>query len=405
MANGVVGIDLIGNTGAGRDEATAYAARLGGRFARVSNDIPQCQLLLPFGITPLYRVKNQDWNDDDAHRHIPNAEVWVDKLHAEAPPGCDLYLINEPGDEDPEVLGKWLQRCVKRLRAINAGLPMNLKRHGVAPNWGYGRPTPQTWDALAPYIREYVADGHYLAAHEGYDAMFDTFTKAYPHVIGRMLKPKQAFGGTWIITEFASSLDAYHGWECWQSDTATADKWEEAFKWYAANGFYVIPFTYHRWQECFRYSHNDVIKNRLIKVNKEFPVMSNPTTPAPTENGIRGVIVRFPPGVPYRNLRTQPNASAADVGDLLVNEEIVAYTAAMQGDWCYVEREFDSIRGWALFTGVEFVPALLPPTGVTLTPEQVALLRSALTVAGDAVAVATGVLDEAEGTPGTGGGF
>src|SRR5690606_23500360 len=90
---------------------------------------------------------------------------------------------------------------------------------------------------------------------------------------------------TWIVTEFASAYDAYIGWDYpgWRTAEQTADEWAQAAAWYAEHSYYMIPFTYLEWQMAFRYYNTDVIKDRLVTVNREHPVLiSNPPAP-PTE--------------------------------------------------------------------------------------------------------------------------
>src|SRR5690606_25845830 len=164
---------------------TEYAVRLGGKYARVTNDAEWCSILLERGITPLYRVKSGAWDDDDAHRSF-HPETWVDKLHREAPTGCVLYVENECRQEDPGVIASWYRRVLNRLREINAALPANQKRLAIAYNWAAGQPEPAVHDALFDVTLEWVNDGMLLGSHEGYlRGTWETWEQAFIWSIGR----------------------------------------------------------------------------------------------------------------------------------------------------------------------------------------------------------------------------
>lgn len=403
--NGVLGLHIIADTGQSNDPAIAFARQLGGRYAMLVNaDWKLYQPLLDSGIEVIGRIKNDDWNDDDADNH-QTGKAWARHLH-DVYPDTRVYLTagNELGVETPVRTQNWMVEFVEeaaRLGHRTAG----YHSHFLSPPRGYWKTQTRATDALR-------AHQGMVCVHKGFTVTpFDLRgQKAIDEDFSRILEILE-YGVPVVVTEYTGSKKPDEGWQYLYRDANDGLRvdWalvETAFglAWLAKYGVYATFFTFYPWNNGrgFEIFNNAEFKTGLIAINKEYPVMSNPTIPPPSGGGIRGVVTAFPVGVPFRNLRVQPFASAADVGDLNVNDEVVAYANPQAPEWRYIERASDNAKGWALWTNVTFIPALLPPTGVVLTPEQALRLRGHAKAADDAAAGIMAVLDEAEGTPGTG---
>lgn len=370
--NGCLGVHTIPEGGYSRDAAIRSILDIRGKYVTCVNDPALCQMVLDVGGVPLYRVHTQDWNDDDADAHF-DARVFVRKLHAESPAGSILYIANEVGTNNPVRLNTWTLNAVDEAN--------KLGRKVIAYNWSYLNPPDSIWDILEPSAKALAAGGHFFGWHEGYDTTYDTLAKAFPHAIGRFLYCQKRFGGNHLITEFAASKTPHDGWKTWLTWQQWAALLEDAVRAvYAPNGAFVTPYTLFVWRRGFEYYDAPELKLAMNRINQEYPV-SNPTIPAPTTDGTLVRITGLPAGVPFRNIRTQPTASATDVGDLKVGDVVTAYLNAQTLDsWCYV-RYAGGVEGWTLFAGVVY-EALPITTDVTYTAAEHAALVEAYQVLG-----------------------
>lgn len=277
--NGLFGLHIEGNTGAGREEPTAYANRLRGAYATVVNDPEQARLLMALGVTVFYRVKTDDWNDDHAHLNIHNPAAFARHLHEQAPAGAVLYSCNEPGNGDLVKLNDWHIAFIDEAE--------RLGRKVIAFNFSFGTPEHEDWDALAPAMRRLVDGGHWIGVHEGFtgehkggypvydgDKLVDVRPKyelAYPWLVGRFLPIKQKFGGKWAVTEITSSAGAHNGWrDIPLTEGEYADQLAFAAKLYAQHGVPATIFTYHSWKSGFAFSDALSLKERLITMNQQY---------------------------------------------------------------------------------------------------------------------------------------
>lgn len=392
--NGIIGLHIEANSvGYSRDSAMATALQVGGKFCVVVNDPLLCSMLLEIGITPIYRINRQGFLDDNAHQRGYRAGAYVRQANMEVPDKrVLLYLNNEPGQNDLHILNDFTLEGVFEANALGRKL--------VALNWSYGNPEPSAWDELAPCVRALVAGGHYVGFHEGVDLAHPTLASCSPDLIGRFLEAKRRFGFKALITEWAASKDAYHGWQTWMSAQQYASVTEDAARLvYAPNGVAgVMPFTLFKWQDGFDYHQSDELKNAFKGINLRVPVKDQPVTqpvPAPTTGGMPRKVTGFPANVLFRNIRKQPGATdpASDVGDLKVGDVITAWLPLRPDGWTYIKRAADNVEGWVLFTGVLTTspdPIPVPVVkGKLLTPAKEAELRAHL-------AAIAAILDSAE---------
>lgn len=79
--------------------------------------------------------------------------------------------------------------------------------------------------------------------------------------------------------------------------------------------------------------------------------------PPPTTGGLLRVVKSLPGGIQWRNIRTEPDSDADDIGNLVVGDVITEYETRPDG-WGYLSRAKDGVEGWALFKGVVTVPVM-----------------------------------------------
>lgn len=368
--SGAIGIHVEANSeGYSRDRAVQCARNIGGGFATIVNDPQLCMMLLDVGVTPIHRINRQGLLDDNQQQYH-NTREYIRTAHIEVPDKrALLYWNNEPGQMDLARLNEAALEAMDEARQLGRTL--------CILNWSYGNPEPAAWDAIAPAVRAAAAGGHYVGFHEGTDLQHPTLASCYPDLIGRFLKAKQRFGFQALVTEFAASRDAWHGWQTWDSDFArTCD--DTVREVYAPNGVYMTPFTAFLWHEGFDYINSPALQAAWAETNRRYPVSQ--TINPPTSGGVPIRITGLPPGVPFRNIRTQPRSDALDVGDLNVGDLVTAYTNALTPDnWCYLERGADGVTGWTLWTGVEY-ETVTPPSErrISWSVEEVAAFEEAV---------------------------
>lgn len=413
--SGYIGAHIIGGAGGGysRDSADRVLGDIGGKGVVVVNDAAMVRKVLERGGIAAHRINRPNFEDDDGDAHfdavayvnVANIELSVAETGLPPDRRGVIYLGNEIGTGTPARTEEWLVRGCDRATALN--------RKVVMGNWSYLNPYDGYFPKIERAIQALKRNGGWMGHHEGSDAQYRTFEAAFASgAIGGCLKWKQAYGYKVWLTEFAGSLTAHDGYKALYA--GQPEQWVDVLlktvvNLCAPHDILLSIYTMFEWQRDFAFYNDPALIGAIASINRRYPVMTQIINP-PASGGTRGVVTAFPVGVPFRNLRVQPFASAADVGDLNVNDEVVAYASAQAPDWRYVTREADGVKGWALWTNVTFVPALLPPVlpgsqGVVLTPEQALRLRGHAKAADDAAAGIMAVLDEAEGTPGTGTNF
>lgn len=347
---GVLGLHIEGNTGGNRVDAEVYAHDLKGRCAVVVNDRECAQHLLDAGLTVFYRQKSADWNDDEAHQHF-DARAYVRKLHAEAPLGAILYVINEPGHADLAKLNTWL------LAAVDEAT--KLGRIILAPSFAPMQPELAEWDVIMPAVRAIVAAGGWIAVHETFYPGHDG-VGAIPNYVGRVVAFKKKFNiPRVLVSELAWTFNAYDGWETHLTEDQYADQLEIAVKLYAANGIYATIFTFFQWQKNFAIRNKSILKGRLMVINQENPVVPSVTSVPPV---ITPPVV-YPEGTfaadkvvlqTQLRLRATPGLTGKFLRFLSKGEQVVVYGQPVvplkdpggSYDWVRVKTSRDE-AGWA----------------------------------------------------------
>lgn len=352
-ADKVLGLHIIGDTGGSNENAVAFARQLGGKYATVVNsDWKLVQPLLNSGIEVIARVKNKDWNDDDADNHQSGKE-WAQYLHNVYPDTRTILTAgNELGDATPERTQAWMVEFIEaaaRLGHRTAG----YHSHFLSPYRGYWATQTRAFDALR------ANDGR-VCVHKGFAAKW----KDVPDLRGQTAIDEDfsrileilAYDVPVVVTEFTGSKQPDRGWEFLYKDAAGTIRVDWALaeaklglKWLADYGVYATYFTWWKWHngEGFELAgdedHKKDFRAGLIDINFTTTVKERPmqTYPAPTSGGVRARLTTVPGKL--INVRAQPNPNDAltnnstDLGDLLVGDEVIWYPNDAIGDWVHVE--------------------------------------------------------------------
>lgn len=269
MNTGVIGIHADGTApGASRDITVRNAQQIGGGYALSVNDADACKRLWDAGVTPIYRLKDARFDDDNAHQHF-SAEAYIrlcdyNLRMAGAPQETVINWNNEPGNQDLAVLKRELRLAIETARSLNRIL--------VVLNIAYRNWTISDWDYLAEELALIKRYGFFVGVHEGYKSPeFPDLNSAFKECIGRFIESMLKYGFKVIVTEFAASLKPDYGWSAW----LTVEQWIALLR--AAVAFvyepYGIPicvFTLYEWAHDFEYVNAETLKHGMALINQEF---------------------------------------------------------------------------------------------------------------------------------------
>lgn len=376
---GAIGTHIEANSpGYSRDIAVANARQIGGKYATVVNDALLCLMLLDVGIIPIHRINRNGLLDDNAHQKGYSAREYVRTAHAEVPDKrAPISLNNEPGQNDLERLRDFMLEGIDEANKLGRKL--------ACFNWSYGNPEPSAETVLAPVYRAIAAGGHFFCVHEGTDAQHPTLKDCYPSLIGRFLDVQKKYGFKVLVTEFAASLDAWHGWQTWQTAQQFAKACEDTVREvYAPNGVYMTPFTLFQWKIGFDYINSDELKNAWAGINARIPVKEQPVTQQPGwvthdwGKRIDGATVRNTANV---NIRPEPNENSKPVLGVLKDGETVAYwdKPYSGGAYLWFKVLYMGLERYvAQVAGLRFEAPVVTPATVTYTWAEHTALVAAL---------------------------
>ncbi len=233
----VLGLNILGDRSLPREKILLDVAALDAKYHVVMNNPGLADAVLATGADVIYR----QWDDDHANQR-EDARQFVRNRHALAPPGCLLYLGNEPDRTTLAQLNRWttdaLDECEK------------LGRVGVILNWATGNPEGADWQQLRGCVEKAYAGKHLLGLHQYFGAPFDAFRTWH---IGREQDVYRAFGDRTpeiVITELGyvhanadGSLDAYRGWRGDLSADQYADDLGKAVGHYVRYGIHACLFA------------------------------------------------------------------------------------------------------------------------------------------------------------------
>lgn len=401
---GAIGAHIIASSpGYSRDAAVASVREIKGAYATVVNDPLLCMMLLDIGVTPIHRI-NRNGLLDDNQQQYGTTRLYIQTAHTEVPDKRALLNWNNEPAHDPHRLLK------EGLIAVDEAV--KLGRTLVMLGYSYGNPEPEVHAILDPLYRRMAETGMIYACHEGTDKAHPTLKDCYPDLIGRFLPVQKKYGFKVLVTEFAASLDALHGWQTWQTWQEYAKACEDTVREvYAPNGVYMTPFSLFPWQIGFDYHNSPELKQAWAGINVRYPVKEQPVTnpiliPPPTTGGVLASLTKLP-GL-FVNVRAQPNPASAtsnpsaDVGDLALNDVVKWFPDAKQGEWVYIVpvNAPKANAGWVSlqYGAVAFtpVPPLTPTVkGRYLSPEAQARIRAHSKAIDDANAAIMAELDTA----------
>lgn len=375
---GAIGAHIIASSpGYSRDAALVSAREIQGKFCTVVNDPLLCLMLLDVGVIPIHRINRNGLLDDNAHQKGYSAREYVRTAHAEVPDKRALIsLNNEPGQQDLERLRDFMLEGIDEANKLGRTL--------ACMNWSYGNPEPSAETVLAPVYRAIAAGGHFYCAHEGTDAQHPTLKDCYPALIGRFLDVQKRYGFKVLVTEFAASLDAHHGWQTWQAAQQYATTCEDTVREvYAPNGVYMTPFTLFVWKIGFDYVGSDELKNAWAGINARYPVKEQPVTQPGWTNHVWGrrvdnATVSLNASINVRELPTETSPIKGSLsGGAVVSYWDTPYQSTTGGKYRWYKILHEGTERYiADIQGLRFeVPVVVPPTTIPITQAQYQALQ------------------------------
>lgn len=357
---GIIGLNILGDRGLSRENVTAYVQRLKPAYCVVMNDPQQAAML-----TGLTRVIYRQHGDDDAHRSTSPA-AFVQERHAVAPPGAFIYLTNEPGRSDLQVLNQWTLSAIRECEQRG--------RKAVILNFATGNPEPGEWEALRSCVEAAKRGGHLLGLHEYFNR---TVNASVPWHVGRYANARQTFGANCppiVITELgcAPGYDPHKGWQGAYGEAEYAQELAVAAARYGRDGVGVCIFSYGNWQ-TYGIENAEGVKSSMVQINQT--VNLPPVNPTPTP----------PPSVPtlppddapgwvdkdasstgnVTNVRAQPNTSSSVVGAIAARPTPVRLypdgTDMADGKWNPVVVKATGKKGWVRSDVVKYADPAPPP--------------------------------------------
>lgn len=325
--------------GSSPDAAEAWIQATRARYNVVINE-PKTAARLQRVSQVIYRIHSAADNDDQALAYAP--EAFVDRRHAEAPPGAWLALTNEPGRGNLKALNDWTVRAIRRCEQVG--------RKAVILNLQVGNPEPGDWAALRECCQLAKRGGHYLGLHEyWYREHTDTY------LIGRYRMAQRELGPDCppiVITElgYAHAGDPHKGYAGRISPALYGAILVNIGRGYRQDGILgACVFSYGDMEpwEGFNVADQWAIRDLLSIFNASTPSVPAPppvrppVTP-PTSVPLRGGVVRSTVAS-FANVRAWPNDKSDDLGDVTAGER-VQYRPAVNG-WYYVEKA-NGVKGW-----------------------------------------------------------
>lgn len=107
------------------------------------------------------------------------------------------------------------------------------------------------------------------------------------------------------------------------------------------------------------------------------PVTVVVARPTNLQIGLHHTVEGFPPGVAYRNIRSEPRADAMDIGDIAVGDKVKIYEIPSLGDngqtWRFMEGKSgkcEGISGWVMITGMKLSNGYTTSTNPVVKPDE-----------------------------------
>lgn len=372
IIDGILGYNTR-TLGVSRDQQLAAIRQSGGAYHLIMDGPELAAQVAAAGGRVIYRQTGDGQSGGDPLAQDPAA--FVAERARNAPAAALIHLTNEL-DEPTSALLDWTRQAMRYAASIG--------RKACILNFSTNR-SAATWNAVAGLVREAVAGGHAIGLH----AYFDT---APLHDAGAWAwrDLKRSAGGLWLVTEFAyirTITDGGRGWRGALTEQQYAAFLQVYVPRFAVEAMPLCLFSFDDWptgrnpdgserkESGFGIWNASGVLDAAAQVNQKYTFKGVATVtliPTPTSGGQRVHIASLPPGIVFRNIRQQPNASAADVGDLKAGDDVTAYLDAKVDGWVYVDTLTPGVKGWVLWTGVQHEAASAPesePMPATPTPE------------------------------------
>lgn len=386
-----------------RENTIAAARRMGGGFVVVMNDLEAVTAALLNGITPAYRIKDGQFNDDDADKNIPDPIGYADEINrrldvAEQHLPADLkkwavmHGGNELGTGTATRTDSWLSRFVSRCTQHG--------RKAVVANWAYKNIPP----ALPLTVAALRKNGGWMGFHEGTYRGKPLAPDAYADgAIGGFIPWMLANPGVPVwITEFAGSYGPHEGWKTlyggnwrlWRDQIAWA--WRNVYRRYNVVG---SLFTINKWTVGRDFEYIDVpeFMDAIAQLNQEFVYMTQPAiqpTPDPETLGEPVEMIVSDTVDLSANVRTGTNTSAAIITSVIEGDRVLArpqQTASINGYrwWNIRNKNGQPLRdaagmpytdGWIAHVATLTVPVVVEPPTVYIPVPHVSQLGTSATL-------------------------
>lgn len=268
QTNGTLGLNIKGQ-GQSADNIVAYQIRLQAHTNLVMDEPKLAEMLLsPDPRDPRRRITNRVIyrRSGDDHAHTKWAAVdFVGQIHDQAPPGCLLYLGNEPGRGSLELLANWT------ISGMNAAY--RLGRRAVILNFELLAPHRSDWETvLARVVLQAKDQGHLLGLHAYFDRRVADTYRAVQHT----LLPQEIFGANCpeiTITELGAAIGMHpeNGYQGDISSQAYGDELTECARIYAERGITAQVYMYGPWFD-FGIQDDETVKDALVAANQRYPV-------------------------------------------------------------------------------------------------------------------------------------
>jgi hypothetical protein len=298
----------------------------------------------------------------------------VQKLHAEAPPGCLLHLGNEPGRGSLTLLDAWTVSALDECE--------RLGRKATIFSFATGEPEPGEWALLRRSVLRAKMGGHWLNLHEYFDGHVERSVEWH---IGRFKNALAAFGADTppiVIGELgcAVTYNPYAGWQSYLTAEQYAVELAKAQAVYAPFGIPACVFLWGPWDRTttFDIRGERVIQDAIVRINSTMPTPS-PVLPKPGTAQVQARLVGLPATYTFRYVRERPDITSAQSGLIQLEEPVVYYPDDTRNGWYYVQsRQRQEQRGWMYADGVTMQPEAQAGS-VTLTRAEYDQIQSILT--------------------------
>lgn len=321
------------------DEVLAITAKLRPEFMVVTSRPALAQrMITEQGIKVFYRR----WPDDgdNPQNFLTDPEGFVSFVAAEAPRGAIITLPNEPGGATPAL-------AAATLRALKFGTANGLTL--AFGNFATGNPEPDDWENFREVMEYAYVNKHILALHEYW---FPDPVRDYGWHVGRFQKVYEIFGSRVpriVMTEigYAHDYDPHKGWYGYIGQEAMATHLRIVHSVYKKFNIAYCVFSFGNWPNNSRQSGtfdvtmSDTIMNTLYGMLGDLP-MGVPLPPGSTV--FNGEVEKLPGTNTYQNIRSGPNTSYADIGDLKVGDYIIYSEVPSYPSWYWVR--VGNVEGW-----------------------------------------------------------